>query len=302
MYDAPAPGPDHTDDADAPAEPQATTEANAAGEATVDGNPSISRPAGDAAGPAPAVPAVPPQARPDPWTTGRLLSAPAVVPPPAAPAETPVAPPPGTAPSRTVPVLLVCGVSGSGKSTIGALLAERLGWVYAEADAFHPPANVAKMAAGHPLDDADRVPWLAAIGAYIDQTTLAGRPAVVTCSALKRAYRDELRHGRPNVQVIFLEASYELIRDRLQARAGHFFPAELLASQFRDLEPPEPDEHILQIAVDDGAEHVVERLLRLGVGLGATADVGAQAGIGDVGTGVGSGLGAPAAEPSGHVG
>src|ERR1700722_2723356 len=110
-----------------------------------------------------------------------------------------------------VPVLLVCGVSGSGKTTIGTLLAKRLGWKYAEADAFHPPANVAKMAAGHPLDDADRVPWLAAIGAYIDETTLAGRPAVVTCSALKRAYRDELRRGRPNVRVIFLEASYELI-------------------------------------------------------------------------------------------
>jgi gluconokinase len=177
-----------------------------------------------------------------------------------------------------VPVLLVCGVSGSGKTTIGASLAERLGWVYAEADAFHPAANVAKMAAGHPLDDADRAPWLAAIGAYIDQTTLAGRPAVVTCSALKRAYRDELRHGRPNVQLIFLEASFELIRDRLQARAGHFFPADLLASQFRDLEPPEPEEHVLEVAVDEGAEKVVDRLLRLGVGVSGAGALQTDAG------------------------
>jgi gluconokinase len=247
---------------------------------------SISLPATGAGDPAPAA-VVPPQAQPEQQTGRLLLSSPAV-PPPAAPAEAFAATPPATAaPSHSVPVLVVCGVSGSGKSTIGALLAERLGWVYAEADAFHPPANVAKMAAGHPLDDADRVPWLAAIGAYIDETTLAGRPAVVTCSALKRTYRDELRQGRPNVQVIFLEASYELIRDRLQARAGHFFPAELLASQFRDLEPPEPDEHVLQISVADGVEQVVERLLSLGVGVGvgATVDVGAQAGVG-VGTAV----------------
>ena len=240
---------------------------------------SISLPATGAGDPAPAA-VVPPQAQPE-QRAGRLLLSSPAVPPPAGPAEASAATPPETAASsRMVPVLLVCGVSGSGKSTIGALLAERLGWVYAEADAFHPPANVAKMAAGHPLDDADRVPWLAAIGAYIDETTLAGRPAVVTCSALKRTYRDELRQGRPNVQVIFLEASYELIRDRLQARAGHFFPAELLASQFRDLEPPEPDEHVLQISVADGAEQVVERLLSLGVGVGATVGVGAQAGVG----------------------
>jgi gluconokinase len=170
-----------------------------------------------------------------------------------------------TSPGPGVPVLLVCGVSGSGKSTIGTLLAERLGWVYAEADSFHPPANVAKMAAGHPLDDADRAPWLAAIAAFIDETTLADRPAVVTCSALKRAYRDVLRAGHPNLRLVFLEASYELIRHRLQARAGHFFPADLLASQFSDLEAPEPDEHILQVAVDAEPEQVVERLLSLGV-------------------------------------
>jgi gluconokinase len=168
-----------------------------------------------------------------------------------------------------VPVLLVCGVSGSGKSTIGTLLAERLGWVYAEADAFHPAANVAKMAAGHPLDDADRAPWLAAIGHFVDETTAAGRPAVVTCSALKRVYRDQLREGRPNLRLIFLEAPFEVIQWRLSAREGHFFPADLLASQFRDLEAPGADEQVLEVAVNDAPEQIVEQLLRLGVAGGA---------------------------------
>lgn len=183
-------------------------------------------------------------------------------------------------PAPSTPVLLVCGVSGSGKSTIGALLAQRLGWVYAEADAFHPPRNVAKMAAGHPLDDADRAPWLAAIGRFVDETTAAGTPAVVTCSALKRVYRDKLRAGRPNLRLVFLEASYELIRQRLSAREGHFFPAELLASQFRDLEPPGADEQAVEAAVDDTPEAVVERLLRLGIGdLRTAPDATAAAGI-----------------------
>jgi len=153
--------------------------------------------------------------------------------------------------SGLVPVLLVCGVSGSGKTTIGTLLAKRLGWTYAEADSFHPPANLAKMAAGHPLDDADRAPWLAAIGEFIDETTAAGRPAIVTCSALKRTYRDQLRAGRPNVRFVVLDVPYDVLGERLKARTGHFFPAELLASQFRDFEAPGPDEQVLHVAVDD---------------------------------------------------
>jgi gluconokinase len=168
-------------------------------------------------------------------------------------------------PAQPVPVLLVCGVSGSGKTTIGTLLAKRLGWTYAEADAFHPAANVAKMAAGHPLDDADRRPWLEAIGAFIDETTAAGRPAVVTCSALKRAYRDQLRSGRPNVRLIFLDAPIDVVRERLQARHGHFFPAELLESQYRDLEAPDPEEHVLHVPVggspDSTPDSVVDRIL-----------------------------------------
>ena len=160
--------------------------------------------------------------------------------------------------SDAVPVLLVCGVSGSGKTTVGTLLAKRLGWEYAEADAFHPAANVAKMASGQPLDDADRAPWLAAIGAFIDQTTAAHRPAVVTCSALKRAYRDRLRAGRPHVRFVFLDAPYDVVSARLRAREGHFFPAELLASQYRDLEAPGADEHVLHVPIDGSAETTPE--------------------------------------------
>jgi gluconokinase len=172
-------------------------------------------------------------------------------------------PAPTLAPA-TVPVLLVCGVSGSGKTTIGTLLAKRLGYVYAEADAFHPAANVAKMAAGHPLTDADRAPWLSAIGSFIDATTAEARPAVVTCSALKRAYRDQLRAGRPNVRLIFLDVARDVVTERLQARHGHFFPADLLESQYRDLEAPDPDEHVLHIAVDSPnttPDEVVDQIL-----------------------------------------
>src|SRR5205085_844004 len=102
---------------------------------------------------------------------------------------------------------IVMGVAGTGKTTVGALLAGRLGWLYAEADAFHPPANVDKMAAGQPLTDADREPWLEAIGHWIDERAAAGEPGVVSCSGLKRAYRDRLRRGRPQVRIVFLEGS-----------------------------------------------------------------------------------------------
>lgn len=159
------------------------------------------------------------------------------------------------------PVALITGVSGSGKSTIGTLLAERLGWQYAEADAFHPQRNIAKMAAGHPLDDADREPWLEAIGAWIDATTRAGLPAVVTCSALKRVYRDKLRKGRPNVRLIYLDADQRIVGGRLAARSGHFFPARLLDSQFHDLERPDPDEHALMVDVAATPDRIVERLI-----------------------------------------
>lgn len=162
-------------------------------------------------------------------------------------------------------VLLVMGVSGSGKTTVASLLADRLGWAFAEGDSFHPPANLAKMAAGEPLDDADRVPWLAGLGAFIDATTAAGRSAVVSCSGLKRSYRETLRRGRDNVRAVFLDAPYATVRARLGAREGHFFPADLLASQYRDLEPPGPDEGIPHVSIEGGPDQIVERIIELGV-------------------------------------
>lgn len=160
-------------------------------------------------------------------------------------------------------IVLIMGVSGSGKSTIGSLLAQHLGWQYVEADDFHPDANLAKMVAGHPLDDEDRLPWLANIAAWIDASSTAGRSAVVSCSALKRAYRDVLRDGRPDIRLVYLDADKQTIRQRLSTRRGHFFPAALLDSQFADLEPPTDDEHPFRVpvAVDSRSEDIVEHLL-----------------------------------------
>jgi gluconokinase len=156
-------------------------------------------------------------------------------------------------------VLVLMGVSGSGKTTVGALLAGRLGWPYAEADAFHPQANVAKMAAGHPLTDEDRWPWLQAIGAWIDGQIARREPGVVTCSALKRKYRDVLR--RPEVQFVYLEGTIDLIGRRLAARQGHFFRAEMLASQFADLEPPVPDEGVVSVPIAGTPAEIVDAIL-----------------------------------------
>ena len=139
------------------------------------------------------------------------------------------------------------GVSGSGKSTIAGVLHGRLGWRFVEGDDLHPAENVAKMAAGHPLDDADREPWLRCVRAHIDDTVAAGRPGLVTCSALKRHYRDELRD--PHVVFVYLHGSRELLLGRLGARHGHFMPATLLDSQLADLEPPGPDEQAITVDV-----------------------------------------------------
>src|SRR5580692_4807308 len=139
-------------------------------------------------------------------------------------------------------ILIVAGVSGSGKTTVGALLAGRLGWQFADADAFHPAANVAKMRAGIPLTDADRRPWLHAIAAWMDERIARDESAVVTCSALKRAYRDTLLDGRPQARMIFLSVDREEAARRLAVRHGHFFPSGLLSSQFDALEPPQPGE------------------------------------------------------------
>ncbi|WUH94282.1 gluconokinase [Streptomyces sp. NBC_00433] len=157
------------------------------------------------------------------------------------------------------PVIVVMGVSGSGKTTVGGLLAERLGVPYAEADDFHPPANIAKMAAGHPLDDADRAPWLAAIGAWI--AGRGDRGGVVSCSALRRRYRDLLRSDAPTVFFLHLDGPVELIAARLAARMQHFMPPGLLESQLEALEPLDPDEAGAVIAIDGGPQQITERAL-----------------------------------------
>ncbi len=154
--------------------------------------------------------------------------------------------------------LVVMGVSGSGKSTIADRLAERLGWRYEDGDRFHPPSNVAKMSAGHPLTDEDRWPWLQAIADEIDRVCKAGEHAVIACSALKHAYRDILVHGRNDVRIVFLEGTQDLIADRLATRKGHFMPPGLLTSQFKTLEPPEASEHPVTVSIDASVEAIVD--------------------------------------------
>jgi gluconokinase len=141
-------------------------------------------------------------------------------------------------------ILIVAGVAGSGKTTVGALLAGRLRWRFADADTFHSEANVAKMRAGVPLTDADREPWLHTITDWMDERIVAGQSAVVTCSALKRAYREKLLAGRPAVTMVFLQVSREVLERRLLSRPGHFFKEKMLDSQLTALEPPAPDERV----------------------------------------------------------
>jgi gluconokinase len=157
-------------------------------------------------------------------------------------------------------IIIVMGVSGSGKSTVGALLAGRLGWTYAEADDFHPVSNVDKMAAGQALTDVERWPWLQAIGRWIDERRAAGEPGVVSCSGLKRSYRDMLRAGRPEVRLVQLDGSRELIQRRLVARHGHFMRAGMLDSQFAALEPPGPGEDVVSVPIDAAPAQIVEAI------------------------------------------
>jgi len=135
-------------------------------------------------------------------------------------------------------IVLLMGVTGSGKTTVGRLLAAELGWTFVEGDDFHPRANVEKMHRGEPLDDADRAPWLRALRRRIDELVADGRSAVVACSALKATYRAVLATGRPEVRFVHLKAPRELIDDRLRHRVGHFMPPALLASQLDTLEEP----------------------------------------------------------------
>jgi gluconokinase len=168
----------------------------------------------------------------------------------------------GDVTSQVPCVLIVMGVSGSGKSTIGEMLATRLGWDYEDGDRFHPASNVAKMSAGQPLTDEDRWPWLRAIADEIDRVCEAGRHAVIACSALKRIYRDILVHGRNDVRIIYLKGTQELIASRLASRKGHFMPPGLLTSQFKTLEPPEPRENPVTVSIDASVETIVDDIIR----------------------------------------
>jgi len=142
------------------------------------------------------------------------------------------------------------GVSGSGKSTVGKGLANALDWPFEEGDDLHPPANIAKMKAGVPLTDEDRAPWLAAIARWIDGQAARAEPGIITCSALKRGYRDHLRKDRPQVWLVFLEGSRQVIAERLAHRQGHFMPPSLLDSQFAALEAPGEDEPVIDVDIE----------------------------------------------------
>ena len=147
----------------------------------------------------------------------------------------------------TPPILVLMGPSGTGKSTVGAMLSGRLGWPFQEGDDLHPAANVEKMRRGHALTDADRIPWLELVAAWIDERRAAGEPGIVTCSALKRSYRDILR--RDNVTFVNFTGDAAVVRDRMMRRQGHFMPPALLDSQFATLEAPGPDEQAIDVDI-----------------------------------------------------
>lgn len=159
-------------------------------------------------------------------------------------------------------IIVMMGVSGSGKTTIARGVAERLGWKLVEGDSFHPPANVAKMAAGTPLTDEDRWPWLRAIAHEIDAMRAQGVSAVVACSALKRAYRAILLGDRPDVMLVYLQGSQQLIAGRLVARKGHFMPPALLDSQFATLEEPGADEHPIVVSIAPAPEAIIDDVVQ----------------------------------------
>ncbi len=168
-----------------------------------------------------------------------------------------------TEPRSAVPppaVLVVMGVSGSGKTTIAALLAGRLGWEFEDGDDFHSPENVAKMHGGTPLTDEDRWPWLHAIAAWIDATRSGGRHGIVACSALRRAYRDILLRDKPDVRLVYLQGDRQLIATRQAARMNHYMPAALVDSQFAALEEPGADENPIVVSVAPRPSEVVQNI------------------------------------------
>ncbi len=149
-------------------------------------------------------------------------------------------------------ILIVAGVAGCGKSTIGTLLSRALHWPFADADLFHSPANLAKMRSGVPLTDQDRAPWLRACADWMDARINAGESGVLACSALRRSYRDSLLAGRPTAMVIFLEVAKAVLVERLTVRTDHFFPVQLMESQLDIMERPEPDEERVRTVMAEG--------------------------------------------------
>ncbi|MBN9096675.1 MAG: gluconokinase [Pseudonocardia sp.] len=158
-------------------------------------------------------------------------------------------------------VLVVMGVSGCGKSTVAALLAGREGWAFEEGDSLHPQSNVEKMRAGHPLTDTDREPWLAKVAAWIEGQLDAGRNGVITCSALKRSYRDVLDRRHRGVVFVYLAGDQTTIAARLAVRHGHFMPPGLLQSQFDSLEEPTSDEPVIRVDIGPAPEVIVQHIV-----------------------------------------
>jgi gluconokinase len=158
-------------------------------------------------------------------------------------------------------VLVVMGVSGCGKSTIGTQIAIQLHWEFEDGDWFHPASNIEKMHSGHPLTDDDRWPWLNAIADFVDATRRAGNHAVIACSALKRSYRAIIVGNRPDVRLVYLKGDIDLIARRVAARHEHFMPLELLQSQFAALEEPGPDENPIVVSVEPPPRAIVAQVL-----------------------------------------
>jgi gluconokinase len=164
-------------------------------------------------------------------------------------------------------ILILAGVAGSGKSTVGLILASRLGWTFEDSDVLHSSSDIAKMVSGVALGDADRWPWLQTVTTWMDQLIAAGESAVLACSALKRSYRDYLRGDRPGVEIVLLDVDEATLMARIEGRHGHFFPLKLLQSQLADLEMPDPGEHVLVVPAVGTPDQMAGKIIE-GLGLG----------------------------------
>ena len=160
-------------------------------------------------------------------------------------------------------IIIFMGISGSGKSTLGQMTAKRLGVPFEEGDEYHPQANVAKMASGQPLDDADRQPWLAALARAIGDWSAWGETRVLSCSALRRRYREMLRAASDDVRFVFLDGAVELVRARMSERESHFMPVALIESQIADLEVPDGEADVIRLDINEDPETLVDRVVSI---------------------------------------